>query len=244
MDKVIKANIKRFLDNVGIMYGLVKSYYENENEKSANDKVVDILITQHALNKGVLEDLGYVSDESKEIRRLYEQVRELEAKVGQRDDLNFSVIANFIEDQSNKFSKHISSFGIYSSAGLEVGHCISAKINFFSLDEVFSDRGLTSYRNESELEEARVKHDLKLKALKENFDILKTTTFGNTLHIKYTENNLAKLIKICEEFFNDSIMNVRYELRSDDAECYFSEFSFSVLCTDSARNINEALKRR
>lgn len=243
MDKVLQENLNKFLSNVHLMFGLVKSYVEDDKDQG---ELVRLLKTQHSLNESLLIDLGYRSDDSTKIRRLNEQVRELEAQLGNQADMSYETVARFLSAASNKFSKVISCTGINASAGFKMNDYIEASIKFYGVDEKYSDRIMSFHKNEAEKAEAERKHNEGVAAFKQNFDYFAAQSRGysGSLHLKYNERNTQTLVNLCSEFFGEPISHIEYELRFDEDELYISEFKFGVVCTQQGKNFQRAFAER
>src|ERR1044071_93331 len=101
MDLMVKKNIEKFLSNVSLFYSLLKDKIEKKEEVN---EIVNLLEMQHSLNKGLLIDIGVQFDEQNKIRQLNEKVRNLEFKLGEQSNIDFSSISQYINTHNEKLS--------------------------------------------------------------------------------------------------------------------------------------------
>lgn len=242
MDTVVEANIKRYLENLGLMFSLVKSHYEGQRDA---DSIIDLLKMQHSSNQSLLSDLGYTPDETIKIRRLNGQVRELEAKLGERDDINFEVIAHYVGLKEKQLNELLEARGLWVNVKLQASGYLQCEIKFYSQGEKHSS-SLMYYKNEEELNKANVKHAERLAKFKSEFDTSLTESSGSreSNYLLYTDRNIKTINDLCYEFFGSEVERPEFELRTDEGNVFLERVKFTMTCTNSGRNLKMAFEDR
>lgn len=242
MDTVVAANIKRYMENLGLMFSLVKSYYEGERDA---DSIIDLLKIQHSSNQSLLSDLGYTPDETIKIRSLNGQVRELEAKLGERDDINFEVIAHYISLKEKQLRELLEAHGLWVNVQLAASGYLQCEIKFYSQDEKHSS-SLMYYKNEEELSAAKAKHAERLARFKADFDTVFTekSSRSESNYLLYTDRNIKVINDLCSEFFGTEVERPEFELRTEEGNVFLQRVKFTMTCTNSGRNLKMAFEGR
>lgn len=238
MDNVVAGKIKKFLENVNLMYSLVKSYYAGDHTA---EEIISVLKMQHSANQALLSDLGYTPDHTVRIRELNEHVRTLEDRLGRQDDIGLEAIGRYMSVKTQDFREMLEKEGISANVCLEVSDYLDVKISIYSQQKLVSASDHLYCNNEEELAELQRKRTEKFEAFTSGFDTQFTDKWGGERHyLLYTDKNVARITDLCNTFFDTQIMNPEFELMTLNSALHIREFKFVIACTQQARNLHAA----
>lgn len=239
MDLMVKKNIEKFLSNVSLFYSLLKDKIDKKEEV---DEIVNLLEMQHSLNKGLLIDIGVQFDEQNKIRQLNEKVRNLEFKLGEQSDIDFSSISQYINTHNEKLSNILKAQGLNCSVDLNVSSHIDIKINFYNIDHGYRD--ICGFdKNEQERSKSELKHAQNLTNFKNNFETFESDKFGRSESLRYSISNTRKIAKIIQEYFGESdYFKEEIKVHTLYGKPSISECLYSITLLDSDKTFADSLK--
>lgn len=242
MDTVQIENVKKFLAHTGMFYNLVKELLEKESDEQ---QIVRMLKSQLMMQRSILTDLGLdeIDAQTIKIRRLNEQVRELEKKLGESSDINWEGIGRFIHFQTGRLDEAFSKVGLSCSVSITSSSYFECKITFYP----HYGTPITDWsKNDEEKARYQAEHDAKIDLFSKEFDtdMDEDPKKSKSKFLLLTENNLKKIKRIFEETLGLTSDRESYVSRLEGKHLSLSELTLGATMLDQYRNLNAAMAER
>lgn len=190
MDNIKKSNLKESIEHTSMFFSIIQDYYNKMDAGTLTDHEMKTMIKfmkdNHNSNKRNLELIGISFDDTGKIRSLNEQIRILESKLGNNEQLNPENISSYISNLESSLKNDMSTkYGLDVSFSVSMGSCLSIKIKHISASLPLKKSKLNYYRNEEEFNIDKIKKDKSHYIIKNS-----GVDFSDEGDLYFTENNV------------------------------------------------------
>lgn len=238
----VKINfIKEALSRQSILFSLLNNYLESYN--SGDDDSIDKILKNIELtfnhNKLTLTKLGIVKDnENDRIKKLNENIRNLEKEITNNKEINFKLISSFIRNIKTEFNLYLKNKGLECITYISASENINIEIKNINVVSIKKDNNLKHCTTTEE------KENIKNESIKFNKIGNKNFNVNKNNQLIYNDENENKLYDIINYFFDNNglIFNKKTKINSIDGDFIIDSICFNLITLDSNLNFIEQLK--
>lgn len=239
----VKINfIKEALSRQSILFSLLNNYLESYN--SGDDESIEKILKNIELtfdhNKLTLTKLGIVKDnENDRIKKLNENIRNLEKEITNNKDINFKLVSSFIRNIKTEFNLYLKNKGLECITYISASENINIEIKNINVVNIKKDNNLKHCTTTEEKEKIKNESIKFNKIGNKNFNVNKNN------QLIYNDENENKLYDIINYFFDNNglIFNKKTKINSIDGDFIIDSICFNLITLDSNINFIEKLKQ-